>query len=54
MNVQGSYKCKANVMLLFSVNIAHIQYYMHNEIMLILISKTGKSQLLCMYNAEGS
>lgn len=39
-------------MLVFSVNIECIQYYIHCKNILILISKSGKSQLFFKYKID--
>lgn len=53
MNVWASYKCKANVMSVFSVAIGCIQYCIQLEDILVLMSKSDKSQWLWRIKLSG-
>lgn len=46
------YKCKTSVMLFSDIIVGCIQYYIHDENILILTSKTHNSQLHCKYKIQ--
>lgn len=46
------HKCKTSVMLVYGTVIGCIQYFIHDESILILINKSDNSQLHCKYKIK--